>query len=444
MDEDHKTDRTLAHAERVCKDHKFISVQEYGRVYIYKNGVYSVVKSPKCDADLHRLICGSKFGRSLTPGKRNDVIRNIEMITAVHEEDVNPEGIFNFTDCLYDIRSGTQAKHDPQYITTIQLPYRLQSSVDAPIWTAFLDRVTEGDAEKIALLQEFCGYCLMKSCRLEKALFLIGRGSNGKSVFSDTISKVFGQQNVSSVSLENLSNPVLRCNILNKYINIDSDLPRNAMDFEEAFRKITSGEPIQFNEKFLPSWTQAPHCKLIYCLNEFPAIDDSSNAFYRRMVLIPFDVEFNDETKDVNLKKNLEAELAGIFRWCVQGYNRITKQGFSKNSYMDAMIHEIKVDNNPILAFSEECLDFGDISKGIVKSGLYKEFRQWTHDHGHRAPSFRKFNNRFYAEHKNKTEKSTQFTVGDRERFWPRIAYKNSTNSYEKGERILVENDELS
>jgi putative DNA primase/helicase len=361
------------------------------------------------------------------------------MLTFIHEEEINPEGIFNFEDCLYDVRSDTIAKHSPEYKTTIQLPYRFQSSVDAPLWNDFIVRVTENDQDKINLLQEFCGYCLMKSCKLEKALFLLGRGSNGKSVFSDTISKVFGRQNVSSVSLENLANPVLRCNLINKYINIDSDLPRNAIDFEEAFRKISSGEPIQFNPKYVPPFTQTPYCKLIYCLNEFPVIDDSSNAFYRRVILIPFDIEFSDTDKDVNLKRNLEDELAGIFRWCVVGYKRILKQGFSKNTFMEKVVHELKVDNNPMLAFAEEELEIGTPGKGITKKGLYKEFKKWTLDHGHKNPSFRKFNNRFYNEYRSITSKSAQMPDGERERYWENVSYKNANGSaYELGERITV------
>ena len=421
-------EKSLVLAEHICSEHKLMYVQEHGKIYIYQNGCYVLIYAPNSSSELHRLISLTTEGCSFTPAKRDATIRNIQMLTAVNEQDVNPEGIFNFQDMIYDIRNGSDAAHSPDYKITIQLPYRLKQSVDAPLWNEFLIRVTEGDQEKINLLQEFCGYCLMKSCRFEKALFLLGRGSNGKSVFSETISKVFGSQNISSVSLENLANPMLRCGIINKYINIDSDLPRNSTDFEEAFRKITSGEPIQFNPKYIPPFTQPSYCKLIYCLNEFPPIDDSSNAFYRRVILVPFEVEFDSDSQDADLKSKLEQELAGIFHWCVAGYRRLIKSGFSRNSYMESLIHELKVDNNPVMAFSEEFIQFNMPNNGIIKRDLYKEFRKWALDHGHKPPSYRKFNNKFYNEYRSFTVKDAQLKDGDRDRFWPNISYKNTTH----------------
>lgn len=420
-------EKTLKIAKALCEQYQFMSVQELGKIYLYRNGFYEVLSSTKVNAGIHSIIMG--HDQSLTPSKRDSVIRNIEALKAVPEPELNPEGIFCFYDCLFDIRSNTIASHDSQYKITIQLPYTFKTCIEAPLWRKFIHDVTEGDELKSNILQEFAGYCLSKSCHLEKSLFLIGSGSNGKSVFSETLSKVFGRQNISAVSLEALSNPVLRSNILGKFINIDSDLPRNAEKFEEIFRKITSGEPILFNEKFLPPITVSPSCKLIYCLNEFPTIDDTSNAFYRRMLLIPFNVEFINGNQDQGLKQKLESELPGIFRWCVEGYKRVMKQGFTKAIFMEDDIKEIRIDNNPIIAFAESELDFDPIYPGITKSGMYKYYKQWILDHGHRPLSFRKFNNRFYNIFKRKTRKDKQRPDEDRAAYWPNIKYKKSSIS---------------
>lgn len=418
-------EKTLSIAHKLCEQYKFMSVQELGKMFLYRNGHYEVLSSSKVNAGIHSLIIS--HDHSLTPSKRDSVIRNLEAITATPEHELNPEGIFCFYDCLYDIRTNTIAEHDARYKITIQLPYSFRTGLDAPLWCKFINEVTDGDIVKANILQEFAGYCLSKSCHLEKSLFLIGSGSNGKSVFSETLSKVFGRQNVSAVSLEALSNPVLRSNILGKFINIDSDLPRNAEKFEEIFRKITSGEPILFNEKFLPPITVSPSCKLIYCLNEFPTIDDTSNAFYRRMILIPFNVEFADHNKDTDLKSKLEDELPGIFRWCVAGYKRVMKQGFTKAVFMEDEIKEIRIDNNPIIAFAESELQFDVTYPGITKSGMYKYYKTWIHDHGHKPLSFRKFNNRFYNIFKRKTKKDAQRPDGDRAHYWPGMKYNDSS-----------------
>jgi putative DNA primase/helicase len=435
-------EKTLKIARDLCDETKFMTVQEMGRVFVYYGGTYVQFATLKADAALHRLI--SAHNDTLSPPKREHVIRNIHMITAVPASEVNPEGIFCFKDGVYDIKTGNYGQHSPDYKTTIQLPYEFKSSVDCPLWKKFIGEVCENDPEKSLVLQEFAGYCLSQSCHLEKALFLIGTGANGKSVFTDTLTKVFGRQNVSNVSLEHLSNPVTRCNILDKYINIDSDLPRNAEKFEDTFRKTVSGEGLLFNPKFLEAVTIQPTCKLIYCLNEFPVIDDTSDAFYRRMLIIPFDVTFSDDKKDLDLKAKLEYELAGIFRWCVEGYKRVIKNGFSKTKFMEYEINEIKIDNNPIMALFESDIEIGDASRGIIKSGLYKYYVQWTKDHGHKPMSMRKFNSRLFRLFRKHTQKDQKFTTGDREHFWPNLKYVKleASNNVEYGERIIQFSEE--
>lgn len=407
-------DPSLSFALKLCDENRFITVQEHGKIYIYSHGCYLPIKSTKNSGELHRLIIDSEMGDRWTPAGRVKIIQNIEAMTIVRASKLNPEGIFNFRDCLFDIKNNQQAEHSPDYLTTIQLPYEFKSCVESLTWLKFINQVTEGDLNKINILQEFAGYCLMKSCSHEKALFLLGSGSNGKSTFTETIMAVFGQENCSSVSLQNMANPVLRCDLINKYINIDSDLPKNAMDFEEIFRKVSSGEPVQFNEKFLPTITQSPFCKLIYCLNTVPHIHDTSNAFYRRMLLIPFNIEIHEENQDINLKYKLKQDLGGIFRWAVQGYKRLVAQGrFSANLDMKKMISDIKVDNNPILSFAQEHVEFTP-GHDTYKTDLYDKYQVWAKKNGFKCLSSRSFINSFYEAFRGYTKKD--YLSGDSRR----------------------------
>ena len=61
-----------------------------------------------------------------------------------------------------------------------------------PIWTAFLIRITNGNAEQIAFLQRYIGYCLTGDVSEHVFVFAYGTGANGKSTFIATIQKIFG------------------------------------------------------------------------------------------------------------------------------------------------------------------------------------------------------------------------------------------------------------
>jgi hypothetical protein len=95
--------------------------------------------------------------------------------------------------------SSTQ-RHTPRWFSSTVLPYEFQASAESPHWMMFLQRVLEGDHERITLLQEFFGYCLVSTTKTHQFLLLIGSGANGKSVTLDVLTAMLGEDNVSHVS----------------------------------------------------------------------------------------------------------------------------------------------------------------------------------------------------------------------------------------------------
>ncbi len=59
-----------------------------------------------------------------------------------------------------------------------------------PLFLAFLDRITDGDAELVSYLQRVLGYALTGLTKEHALFFAYGTGANGKSVFLSTVSGV--------------------------------------------------------------------------------------------------------------------------------------------------------------------------------------------------------------------------------------------------------------
>ena len=62
----------------------------------------------------------------------------------------------------------------------------------APRWRSFLSEITDGDAEYQGFLQRVIGYSASGLTNEHVLFFFFGSGSNGKSVFINTIHKVMG------------------------------------------------------------------------------------------------------------------------------------------------------------------------------------------------------------------------------------------------------------
>ncbi len=85
-------------------------------------------------------------------------------------------------------------KNRIEYKQTDVIPHEYDILAVPEKWLKFLDDVFDGDDDKdqkIAVIQEWFGYCMDRSLNLHKALVLYGDGGNGKSVILDVLAAIF-------------------------------------------------------------------------------------------------------------------------------------------------------------------------------------------------------------------------------------------------------------
>ena len=92
-----------------------------------------------------------------------------------------------------DLRNGFEYPPErSHYITKQTGTYLAPPSTPHPLWTGFLDLITEADQTLIGFLQRLSGYCLTGLVREQVLAFLYGLGGNGKGVFVNTLAKIMG------------------------------------------------------------------------------------------------------------------------------------------------------------------------------------------------------------------------------------------------------------
>ena len=79
----------------------------------------------------------------------------------------------------------------------MQVSYPYEPNAHSERWVKFISDVSDDDLKRGALLQEIAGYILFNDCSLQQCFFLLGDGANGKSVFLDVITSVFGENSIS-------------------------------------------------------------------------------------------------------------------------------------------------------------------------------------------------------------------------------------------------------
>tara|TARA_R110001592_G_scaffold36589_2_gene123011 strand:+ start:302 stop:1786 length:1485 start_codon:yes stop_codon:yes gene_type:complete len=309
--------------------------------------------------------------------------------------------LINLKNGTFEINTeGTQLRpYNSKDFITYQLPFEYNPDAQAPIFRAYLDQVLP-DKERQNVLAEYIGFVFIKhnSNRLkeEKALILYGTGANGKSVFFEVISALLGDENISNYSLQSLTNEngYFRAKLANKLVNYASEI--NGKLESSIFKQLVSGEPVEARLPYGEPFTLKQYAKLIFNCNELPKEVEQTNAYFRRFLIIPFDVTIPPEKQDKNLhNKIIEKELSGVFNWVLEGLNRLLEQkGFSNCSAAEEAVADYKKQSDSVKMFVDENDYVISPNEYTLIKELYPHYRQYCAEDGFKPVSKVNFSKR--------------------------------------------------
>lgn len=298
----------------------------------------------------------------------------------------------NLKNGLFNLKTMKLEGHSPKIPLATQLPITYDPNAVCPRFMRFMDEITNKDQELINVLQEVIGYCSCQSVKAEKAFLFYGNGKNGKSVLEKVMEQLVGKDNVSHVMLSNLSDSFGLAPLVNKTLNIAAETELNGNFKTDLFKSIVSGDSVLVNEKYKPATSQVLYCKLVFLCNSLPRVNDISYGFFRKIMLIPFNVTISDKKQDVHLYEKLVKELPGIFNWAMEGLCRLRKNKyqFSRCQAVDDCIRQYQEEINPTAVFWRDTYN-SDPNGRLVKSEIYKDYCKWADDNNTDAVSLKRF-----------------------------------------------------
>jgi len=269
---------------------------------------------------------------------------------------------------------------------THQLPFEYEPEAKAPLFQKYLDEVLP-DAAKQKVLAEYCGYIFIKPSvlKLEKMLVLYGTGANGKSVFFEIINALLGTENVSNYSLQSLTNDngYFRAKIGNKLVNYASEL--NGKLETDVFKQLSSGEPLEARLPYGEPFTLNEYAKLIFNCNELPKDVEHTDAYFRRYLIIGFDVTIPEDKQDKELANKINNnELSGVFNWILSGLERVLKQKkFSKCLAVDNAVSDYEKQSDSVKMFIED-FEYKTSTDYTTIKDLYFQYKEYCIEDGFR------------------------------------------------------------
>ena len=297
--------------------------------------------------------------------------------------------LINLLNGTFEIKAnGTNLKpFEHSDFITYQLPFEYNPQAKAPLFEAYLNKVLP-DTERQMILAEYLGFVFIKhgsnALKEEKALILYGTGANGKSVFFEIVNALLGAENVSSFSLQSLTNDngYFRAKLANKLVNYASEINGNLE--ASIFKQLVSGEPVGARLPYGQPFILKQYAKMIFNCNELPKDVEHTNAYFRRFLIVPFDVTIPTAEQDKNLHtKIIETELSGVFNWVLNGLNRLLKQKrFSDCEASQKALEQYKAESNSVQMFLNDNDYQNSATNYKLIKDLYLEYRIFCNEDG--------------------------------------------------------------
>lgn len=270
--------------------------------------------------------------------------------------------------------SGLEALRREHYARE-QLCCAYDPKAKAPRWVEFLSESC--DEESALVLQEFVGAALFgDATTYNKALVLWGDGGNGKSVFADTIRRLFDPVGVSSYTPHQFGDAGIKADLRLKKFNVVMELPERELLDTSSLKAIVTGDAISARRPYdiepLTFESKAAH---LFCCNVLPDTRNTDKGFWRRWITVGFTRE--PAIPDPHLKQKLGAELSGIVAWAVAGYARLRAQGRYTEPSSAVEIKRVWAHNtNPVGRFFEQVVIKSD-ERETPSNKVYAAYSRW-------------------------------------------------------------------
>jgi putative DNA primase/helicase len=336
--------------------------------------------------------------------RRDQMITSTQYMVAITPEEFDTHlTLINLKNGVYDLDNDEVLEPKRELLFTKQTNAAFEPDAECPRWEQFLNEVFEGDEDLIHFMQKALGYTL-SGLTTEQCIFILyGIGQNGKSTLLETVGKILGDYFASTptdalMTKRNsggINNEIARLRGIRYTTAIET--AENRRMAEPLIKVLTGGDTITARFLWAEFFDFTPHFKIFLAVNHKPKITGTDVGIWRRIRLIPFNVQFPEGNRDPHLKEKLIAEGPGILKWMMIGYSMWKAEGLQPPDAVREATAEYKTEQDIFLQFLQEKLK-RDPDAVIPGKEIYAAYKAWAEAEGERVQS-RKWTSARLEEH---------------------------------------------
>jgi putative DNA primase/helicase len=306
---------------------------------------------------------------------------------------------------VYDLRSDEFRAGRRDDRITLSTGVEYDPKAQCPRWERFQSEIHEGDAEVVAFKQRAWGYTLSGDTSEQKLFIVYGGGANGKTTEQNIAFDILGDyarkiepETLLTKDRQGVNNDIARLRGA-RYIGTEETGDGKKLA-ENLVKQLTGKNRLTARFLYQEHFEFTVTGKIWIATNHRPEITGTDYAIWRRILLVPYPVQFEGERRDPDLEAKLLAERVGILNWMIEGFRQWQRLGLAAPEKVIAATAQYREDMDRVGAFLRDCCQL-ERTKGSTKaSEVYRRYKAWTQDNGGYPLSARKFHERMERDHK--------------------------------------------